>query len=145
MITSQSISDPESLEAFRVQLQAAGLPYEDLAVRNNLLFNYFNENELVGTGGVEVYGNFGLIRSVSITENSRGKKLGSEITQHLIKASKENHLKGLYLLTETAREFFLKHGFMVVDRDQVDESVKVSSEFSHVCPVSATCMYLSLE
>jgi len=145
MIKAQSINNPESLAAFRVQLQSAGLPSEDVEVANNLLFNYYKESDLVGTGGVEIYGNFGLIRSVSITESNRGKKLGSEITQHLIEASRKNHLKGLYLLTETAKAFFLKHGFQVINRDQVDDSVMVSSEFSHVCPVSATCMYLHLD
>lgn len=139
------INAPEYLEAFTGQLKTAGLPYEDLSSEEHVLIGYYEDGKLIGTGGIEIYENYGLIRSVSITAAHRGKKLGSKIAYHLIDKANEKNLTGLYLLTETAKDFFLKIGFEVIDRNKVVKPVHASSEFSHVCPVTATCMYLHLK
>ncbi|MEQ8364924.1 MAG: arsenic resistance N-acetyltransferase ArsN2 [Cyclobacteriaceae bacterium] len=139
------INTSEHLEAFTAQLKTAGLPYEDLSKEEHVLIGYYENEQLIGTGGIEIYENYGLIRSVSISAPNRGKKLGSKIAYHLIDKAKEKDLTGLYLLTETAKDFFLKIGFEVVDRNAVVKPVQASSEFSHVCPVTATCMYLHLQ
>jgi len=138
------ISDQECFNAFRNQIKAAGLPFEDLDKDKHLLIGYYRNDELVGTGGMEVYGEHGLIRSVSVSPQHRGKKLGLKIALHLIAKAKESELKGLYLLTETAKDFFLKIGFEVIDREQAPSDVKKSTEFLHVCPASAVCMHLPL-
>lgn len=139
------INTPEYFEAFTGQLKTAGLPYEDLNTEEQVLIGYYENDNLIGTGGIEIYGNYGLIRSVSITANNRGKKLGTQIAYHLIDKAKEKKLTGLYLLTETAKDFFTKIGFETIHRDAVAKPVQASSEFSHVCPVTATCMYLHLQ
>ncbi len=46
----------------------------------------------------------------------------------------------LYLLTTTAKDFFNKEGYIVVNRDEVPEPIKNSSEFSSVCPSTAIVM-----
>jgi amino-acid N-acetyltransferase len=58
--------------------------------------------------------------------------------------AKKKKLKAIYLLTETARDFFQKKGFTAVHREQVPEEVKASSEFAHVCPTSAVVMMLPI-
>lgn len=140
-----SIKTPDQWETFTDQLKTVGLPYEDLSDKNHLLVGYYEGDELIGTGGIEIYGDFGLIRSVSITAANRGKNLGTQITHHLINEARKKELKGLYLLTETAKDFFLKIGFELISRDEVAKPVLASSEFSHVCPVTAACMYLNLK
>lgn len=139
------INTPEYLEAFTEQLKTAGLPYEDLSKEKHVLIGYYENEKLIGTGGIEIYDDYGLIRSVSITAANRGKKLGTQIAYHLIDKAKEKNLTGLYLLTETAKDFFTKIGFETIDRNAVAKPVQASSEFSHVCPVTATCMYLQLK
>lgn len=144
-IKPKVISDPECFNAFRDQLKLAGLPYEDLDINKHLLVGYYNEDELIGTGGMEIYGDYGLIRSISVADSFRGKQLGSKITYHLIAKAKESGLKGLYLLTETAKDFFLKIGFEVIDRKDAVVEVQLSSEFLHVCPSTAVSMFLDLK
>lgn len=144
-LTPKVISDQECFSAFLHQLKMAGLPFEDLDKDKHLLVGYYENENLIGTGGVEIYGDFGLLRSVSVVGNYKGKKIGSKITMHLIDKAKESNLKGLYLLTETAPDFFQKFGFDVTGREHVANEVKNSKEFTHVCPVSAVCMYLHLE
>lgn len=133
---------PEDVAVFRAQLKAESLPYEDLTDGEHVLIGYYDKEQLVGTGAIETYGNYGLLRSVSISKAHQGNQLGSKVTYHLIEKARLQKLKGLYLLTETARDFFLKIGFEIVDRSAVAPEVQASSEFAHVCPVSAVCMYL---
>lgn len=138
------INELEDFEVFKSSLASAKLPYEDLNIHDHLLIGYFDGDKMIGTGGIEIYGQYGLLRSVSIDENRRGKDLGTKIALHLIDKAKEGDLKRIYLLTETAKEFFLKLGFRVIDRSQAAHEVKASAEFTHVCPASAVCMYLDL-
>ena len=47
-------------------------------------------------------------------------------------------------MTSTAESFFIKVGFMRVERETVPASVKQSVEFKSACPVSAVCMMKEL-
>ena len=138
------IKDAESFEAFRTLLKSSGLPADDLDFNRDLLVGYYEGNELVGTGGLEIYGSYGLLRSLSVKMGIRGKAVGTTITEFLLSEAKMRKLKGVYLLTETAHGFFQKKGFRDVSRDEVPAEVKQSAEFSKLCPTSAAVMCLDL-
>jgi amino-acid N-acetyltransferase len=143
-LTYKIIDDTESFEAFRTLLKASNLPADDLNFNKDLLVGYFESNALVGTGGLEIHGNFGLLRSLSVKLGIRGRSVGTTITEYLIDEAKKRKLKGIYLLTETAHGFFLKKGFKDVSREEVPDAIKSSSEFSQVCPTTAVVMLLPL-
>lgn len=143
-LTYKLITDTESFEAFRTLLKASDLPADDLDFNKDLLVGYYEGNQLVGTGGLEVYGECALLRSLSVKLGIRGKSVGTTITDYLLSEAKKKNLKGIYLLTEKARGFFLKKGFTDVPRESVPASIKSSSEFSHVCPTTAVVMHLAL-
>ena len=138
------IKDKESFEAFRSLLKASDLPADDLDFNKDLLVGYFEGDSLVGTGGLEIYGPYALLRSLSVKMGIRGKAVGTTITEYLLKEARKRQIKGIYLLTETAHGFFLKKGFKDVARDAVPEQVKQSAEFSKLCPESAAVMCLEL-
>lgn len=140
----KTISDNSAFEAFRSLLKSSSLPADDLDYKRDLLVGYYEGDVLVGTGALEVHGNYALLRSLSVKMGIRGRSVGTTITQFLLDEAKKKKLKGIYLLTETARDFFTKKGFNQVERESVPEEVKSSSEFSHVCPTSAAVMYLDL-
>ena len=143
-LTYKLIQDAESFEAFRSLLKASGLPADDLDHEKDLLVGYYEGDALVGTGGLEIHGPYGLLRSLSVKVGIRGKSVGSTIYEFLLNEARKKKIRAIYLLTETARGFFQKKGFTDVPRDQVPEEVKSSSEFSHVCPTSAIVMVLPL-
>ena len=143
-LTYKLIDDVESFEAFRALLKASRLPADDLDFHKDLLVGYFEGNHLVGTGGLEVYGDYGLLRSLSVKLGIRGKSVGTNICEYLIDEAKHKKLKSIYLLTETASGFFLKRGFREIPRKEVPSELNVSSEFSTVCPTTAIAMVLNL-
>ena len=63
----KTISDEKSFLAFRSLLKSSGLPADDLDFRKDLLVGYVEDGEMVGTGGLEIYGDYGLLRSLSYT------------------------------------------------------------------------------
>jgi amino-acid N-acetyltransferase len=143
-LTYKTITDIEGFEQFRALLKASGLPADDLNFQRDLLVGYYEADQLVGTGALEVYGDYALLRSLSVKLGIRGKSVGTNITDYLIDEARSRKLKGIYLLTEKARGFFLKKGFLDTTRDAVPQELHASSEFSHVCPVSAVVMHLPL-
>ena len=144
-LTYKLIQDAESFEAFRSLLKSSGLPADDLDYKRDLLVGYYEGDELVGTGALEVYGSYALLRSLSVKMGIRGKAVGSTITEYLVAEAKQRKIKAIYLLTETAHGFFLKKGFVDVARDAVPAEVKSSEEFAKLCPQSAAVMALELQ
>ena len=143
-VTPKVIRDTESLQAFRSLLQSAKLPADDLNFDRHLLIGFYDGTEPVATGGLEVYGDYALLRSLSVKLGIRGQSLGSTITDHLIAEARKRGLKAIYLLTETAHVFFLKRGFKDIDRTEVPAEVRSSTEFTSVCSDTAVCMWFDL-
>lgn len=144
-LTYKLIEDAESFEAFRALLKSSNLPADDLDYKKDLLVGYYEGDDLVGTGGLEIYGPYALLRSLSVKMGIRGKSVGTTITEFLLAEAKLRKLKEIYLLTETAHGFFLKKGFKDVARTDVPKEVKQSAEYSKLCSQSAAVMCLELE
>ncbi|HEY8512904.1 MAG TPA: arsenic resistance N-acetyltransferase ArsN2 [Cyclobacteriaceae bacterium] len=143
-VKSAPIRDAESLEDFRALLRSVSLPCDDLSLDRHLLLGYYEGNRLIGTGALELCGPYALLRSLAVKDALRGRSLGSRITDELIDLARENNVERIYLLTETARLFFKRKGFVEVDRKEVPAEVQASSEFSGVCSESAICMTKTL-
>jgi amino-acid N-acetyltransferase len=143
-LTYKIIDNEKSFIEFKALLKASGLAADDLDFSKDLLVGYFEGNILVGTGGLEVYEKNGLLRSLSVKMGIRGKSVGTNIAEYLIDEARERKLKAIYLLTENARGFFEKRGFRDIPRDSIPDSLKVSSEFSHVRPTASLAMVLDL-
>jgi|SRR4030095_729224 len=125
-------------------LQENNLPVSDLDEGKHL-FALLQNGEVVGTGGLELFNNCALLRSVSVKKDLQNRGLGKYINKELERMSKEKGVDCLYLLTTTAKDFFCHEGYEVVDREEAPELIKNTSEFSSVCPSTAVAMrkYLS--
>lgn len=144
------IQDQIALEKLQKFLHKNELPYSDLndslQVKGKILYGYYDhDGKLVGSGGLELHGDSALLRSIAVKESYRGKHLGNKIVNDLVTKAKEVNIKNIFLLTETAREFFVRKGFREISRDAVPDAVRASSEFMHICPVTAVCMFYKLE
>jgi arsenate reductase len=120
-------------------LEKNKLPTGDIAGKD--LYVLLNENnKVVGAGGLEYFNGHALLRSVAVEDSYKGKGLGKFITGELEKIARKKGSKDLYLLTTTADGFFQSQGYQIVERNNVPEEVKKSSEFTTVCPDTAIAM-----
>ena len=144
--TSTIIRDQKSLENLQQFLKANKLPFSDLTLEGSFFVGYLDESkQLIGSGGLEFYGNTALLRSIAVDERFRGQLLGKKIVENIINKAKDSKIKDLYLLTETAHSYFLKKGFQDVSREDVADVIKKTTEFAQVCPASAVVMKLTID
>ena len=101
-------------------------------------------DELVGAVALERHGDVGLLRSLVVVPDRRNDGIGSTLVDALERRAHNEGLISLVLLTETAREFFLRIGYAVVARSDAPTAIQQSSEFAFVCPASATYMVKAL-
>jgi amino-acid N-acetyltransferase len=121
-------------------LQSQQLPVEDLPAGLSDFLIAQEEGKLIGLIGLEQYGQYGLLRSMVVHPDFRNQQIAASLVQTLEQRATTAGITALYLLTETAAAYFTKKGFATVERTDVPEAVKASTEFSHTCPVSATVM-----
>lgn len=134
------IATPEMRDEIVELLQSQQLPVADLPL---ILTDFFVANDagkIVAVIGMERYGAVGLLRSMAVHPGYRNQHIAASLVQELEKRAQSTGIKSIYLLTETASGYFSRKGFITVQRDQVPDAIKSSSEFSHVCPVSAIVM-----
>ncbi len=127
-------------QAIVTLLQTEKLPGDDLPASLNNFFVAVDGNRIIGAIGLEPYGNSGLLRSMVVNASYRNLKIASHLVQQL-----EDHAAGIgidriYLLTETAPGYFQRKGYQQITREEVPQELQSSSEFTHVCPVSAIVM-----
>ena len=126
-------------------LASQSLPVDDLPENLDHFLVALQGKEVIGIVGVEIYGAYGLLRSLAVHPDHRGNKIGNKLLQRIEALSNLKGLTELYLLTETAPAYFDAHGYQKITRPDVPEEVQQSSEFSHVCPASAIVMKKKLK
>lgn len=143
-LTSYPVLDQEDLLVLKSFLKENKLPFDDIRLEGNQFFLYVDGGTIAGCGGLEFYGDYCLLRSVAVAKEFRGSGYGKEIVQDLISTATDKRSHSISLLTETAEKFFEKHfKFRKQSREDAPKEIRMSSEFSSVCPVSA--VYMSLE
>jgi protein-tyrosine-phosphatase/N-acetylglutamate synthase-like GNAT family acetyltransferase len=134
----------DELDAIRALLAAAKLPTQDLDTAHIRWFVDAHDGALAGVGGVETFGDAGLLRSVCVTEARRGSGTGKALVDAIERWSRAQGMRELVLLTETAETFFARRGYVRVARDAVSAQVQASAQFRALCPASAVCMRKTL-
>ncbi len=99
---------------------------------------------IIGTIGLELYGETALLRSAVVAASHRDKGVGRLLYDRILRDAKESGVKRLVLLTTSAEGYFRRRGFVRTERATLAGPVTTSSEFTETCPASAICMELAL-
>jgi phosphinothricin acetyltransferase len=128
------------LDAILTLLRKSGLPTDGLADHISTTLVARESDRILGSAALEVYGTDVLLRSVAVDEGMRGQGLGIRLTQAALDYATVRGIRNVYLLTETAGEFFPRFGFTPTTREAVPPSVRQSVEFTTACPDTALVM-----
>lgn len=134
----------EDYESIAVLLKSVNLPTEGVKGHLSNFVVLMDDGSLIGTGGMEIYGDKALLRSLAIHPDYQNRGHGQQIYRRILENAREQNISELYLLTETAERFFAALGFERISREAADERVKTSEEFRSLCPSTAACMRLKL-
>lgn len=131
---------PEDLPPVLKLLEDAGLPVAGVEEWFDRFIVAEHDGRVVGVAGLEVHGTDGLLRSVAVADDWRGRGLGGALTDRVLEHCTHDGLSAVYLLTQTAETFFPRHGFVRIERDAASDAVKQSVEFRELCPSSSVAM-----
>lgn len=126
-------------------LSASGLPQEGFSGHLATAVVARAGQQVVGCAALELYSSAALLRSVAVAPAYRGRGLGQQLTLAALNLARTSGVTHVYLLTETASQFYPKFGFRAVERVQVPPAVQSSPEFTSLCPASAVAMELRLQ
>jgi amino-acid N-acetyltransferase len=126
-------------------LSSVKLPVEDLPEELSGFFVVSNIKDVViGIIGLEIYENYGLLRSLAVDPEYRNLSIATKLLITAESYARLNKLKAVYLLTEIATAYFHDKGYEQISRADAPPEIQASSEFSHICPLSATVMKKNL-
>ncbi len=120
-------------------LQQQKLPVSDIK-EETLLYTLTEGDHVIGTAGLDIFEGCALLRSVSVLGETRGKGYGKILTGKVEQLAKENGISSMYLITHTAKDFFERQGYLVIDRTMAPDAIKQTDQFTGLCPSSAVVM-----
>jgi amino-acid N-acetyltransferase len=143
-VTDIRLATGRDAAAIEALLRSAGLLTADLARAKPLLLVAIEGDSLVGVAGTERFGDAALVRSVAVVPAHRSRGVGRALVEQVEAQASKAGAKQLILLTETAKTFFLRAGYTVIERATAPAAVQACEQFRSLCPQSATCMAKSL-
>jgi len=138
---SVEAAQPGDLIGIQWLLELESLPSADLtetALEHFLVVR--DEIGVIGVVGLEVYGQFALLRSLVVAKSHAGRGIGRGLVVAGESLAARLRCPSIYLLTTTAEAFFEMLGFRRIDRNLAPPEIQRSAEFSSLCPSSATVM-----
>lgn len=137
-------AQPEDFLSVCALLEVENLPTADLRKDMSDFFLALVDGKAVGSIGFDKYGRDALLRSMVVEESQRSKGVASALVRQLEEHSRSLDISTLYLVTNTAENYFSRKGFVPVNRDQLPSTVAASEEFNGLCPETATIMRKSI-
>jgi amino-acid N-acetyltransferase len=135
---------PDDLAAIRALLERSHLPVAEIERHLTGAMVARDDRTVIGCAAIEQYDRAALLRSVAVDDGFRGQGLGVRLTDAALTAARARGVDTVYLLTETAADFFPRFGFRRIPRDQVNPAVRRSVEFTTACPEGAQAMMAEL-
>lgn len=135
---------PTDLEAVIGMLVECKLPADGLSEHFSKCLVARQGEAVAGCVALELYGASALLRSLAVDDGRRGTGLGKALTAAALDMAARQEVADVYLLTETAPDFFRRLGFQALERSDVPDAVKSSIKFATACPVTAQAMHLNI-
>jgi amino-acid N-acetyltransferase len=144
-MTTITSAGPEDLPEILGLLDRCELPQDGLKTSAALVLVAKESDALLGCAALEAYGTVGLLRSVAVDPGYRSQALGRELVERMLVYGKHLGIREVYLLTESATDYFPRFGFRPIARQAVSPAIHASVEWTSACPVSAQAMICELE
>jgi len=141
MKTEETLPYRDSIIAL---LAAEKLPVADLPAKLDNFVVVKDAEVIIGVAGLEIYGDYGLLRSLAVSPAHRKKGIAKLLLTEIEALAAAKALSAIYLLTETAPGYFSRNNYQQINRTDVPQPVQQSSEFSYACPQSAIVMKKTL-
>jgi amino-acid N-acetyltransferase len=132
------------LDGIKRLLIGSLLPSRDVGGAHQRFVVARENGRLIGCAGLQVAGEAGLVRSMTVHWTRRNAGLGSRLHERLLFEAVLAGVRTLFVVTTTAEDFFTGHGFRKVLADAVPDELQASEEFTVFVPGGSTVMSRSV-
>lgn len=99
-----------------------------------------DNGQVIGILGVLYEGEKALLRSFAVSPLYRCKGIGGLLLTAMLQELKTQNIQEVYLLTETAADYFKRIGFGEIARKAMPENLLKESGLDQACPCSSKCL-----
>lgn len=124
-------------------LGKSGLPTDDLQTTGALFWRFENDDVPVGFGGLEIFSDHALLRSVVTLPPVRNRGIGTAIVASLEAEASIRGCRAIWLVTDNAAEFFAHRGYRGCERSEAPKQIRAAVSFMH--PVTGAAMMKRLD
>lgn len=146
MLKKYSVQRANALDIAEIKelLTASGLPIVgvDKAVEQFLVAK---DSQVIGVLGALYNPPKALLRSFAVIPMQRSKGIGATLVAEIFKELQRQKLEEVYLITDTAAEYFKRIGFFEISRAEMPAKLLKESGLEQACPCSSSCMKYILE
>jgi amino-acid N-acetyltransferase len=124
-------------------LRSCELATDDLALCDSLapITARANNGWLQGCVALAGRGDVVPLRSLAVARAARGRQLGARLVACAERLVVERGQREIYLLTETAADFFARLGYCAVAREEVAPEIRATAQFARLCPGAAVVLH----
>lgn len=113
----------------------AGLPPDNLDSSDTLFWRFENDDMPVGFGGLEMYGDQALLRSVVTLPPVRNRGIGTAIVGWLETEARIRGCRVVWLAADKAAEFFSGLGYRAGEASQAPQAIREAPPFARATRV----------
>ena len=135
---------PDDIPHITPILTTTNLGAEELDLHIENFFVAVDGEQIIGTIGLELYGSRALLRSAALLPTHQHHGIGTNLLAAAEEFAKIHQVSEIFLLTTTASDYFKRHGYTTVRREEIRGSILGSAQFRYACPATATAMQKKL-
>lgn len=136
---------PEDLGAIKVLLAVCLLPSPQVFDGEDDYFVAESERGIIGVCGIERCGkNTALLRSLGVMPGYRKQRIGRRLMNRAMTHAQDAGIERLFVLTETATDYFQNNSFAALDKKSAPDELKASGRLSLHAPTSAMLLVRAL-
>ena len=135
----------EDITALEGLLRKNDLPVCGLSECWQDFFVAMQEQRLIGSIGLVNSGKDGLLRSLAVAVDCRGEGVAGNLLEKALAKARAAGLQELYLLTGTAKEYFLRKGFTQLERTLLPDGILKAAGMENACFACRDCLKINLK
>ena len=102
------------------------------------------KGELIGVLGLLKKGKSGLLRSLAVASTERNKGIAQALLEKALLHARQVGLEEVYLITGTAKNYFLRNGFKLISREALPKLLLEEAGMADACSACSDCLYCRL-
>ena len=88
-----------------------------------------SDGEILGSAGIEMYGEAAFLRSVVVAGALRGGGSGDRLVRSALEYAQRTGARRVYLFTMNAANFFARFGFVAISMDDFETGVRAAPQY----------------